>query len=82
VPIKTISTFKRMRELQPHGQDFVTLALRRAIEAEGSDPLLAVSEDGQNVRRVRSLEPDTTAWSRSAYIVSIRSLLRAPWANR
>ena len=70
VPIKTIMTFKRMREFEIRGVAFVTLALREAAAAEGNDPLIAISEDGENVRRKRPLEPNTTAWSRSVYVVS------------
>lgn len=70
VPIKTIMTFKRMREFEIRGTPFVALALREAAAAEGNDPLVAISEDGENVRRKRPLEPNTTAWSRSVYVVS------------
>lgn len=37
---------------------------------EGKDPLIAISEDGENVRRRRPLENKSDAWSRSAYVVS------------
>lgn len=70
VPIKTILTFKRMREFKDLGVEGVAQALRQAAEAEGSDPLVAVSEDGLNVRRVRHFEPNTTQWGRSVYVVS------------
>jgi len=63
-------TFKRMRELQPYGVEFVAAAVTAAIKGEGKDPLLELSEDKANVRRVRPLEPNATAWSRSAYVVS------------
>ncbi|WOO84147.1 La [Vanrija pseudolonga] len=68
VPIKTILTFKRMREFKDLGVEGVAQALREAAEAEGSDPLTAVSEDGQNVRRARHFEPNTTQWGRSVYV--------------
>jgi lupus La protein len=72
VPIKTIMTFKRMSEFQALGVPFVTYALRQAALAEGKDPLVAISEDGENVRRKRPLEPSSTAWGRSVYVVSTR----------
>ncbi|WWD20221.1 hypothetical protein CI109_104697 [Kwoniella shandongensis] len=68
VPIKTILTFKRMREFQALGVPFVVYALQKAIKDEGNDALVAISEDGENVRRRRPLEPNATAWSRSAYV--------------
>ena len=49
VPIKTICTFKRMREFQEYGVSFIAYAVRRAIAQDGPHPLLAVSEDGTNV---------------------------------
>ncbi len=70
VPIKTILTFKRMREFQPFGVLVVAEALRQAAAAEGKDALVEVSEDGSNVRRARPLEPVTDAWERSVYVVS------------
>lgn len=69
VPIKTILTFKRMREFQAFGVPVVAEALRKTAAAEGSDALVAVSEDGANVRRARPLEPVTDAWERSVYVV-------------
>lgn len=61
-----------MREFQAFGVDAVAQALRDAAAAEGTDPLVAVSEDGANVRRVRPLEPVTDAWTRSVYVVRLR----------
>ncbi|WRT69615.1 uncharacterized protein IL334_006604 [Kwoniella shivajii] len=68
VPIKTILTFKRMKEFQDLGIEFVSYALNKKIAEEGIDPLVALSTDSANVRRKRPLEPNSTAWSRSAYI--------------
>jgi lupus La protein len=72
VPIKTLISFSRMRDpYQALGAPFVAYALRQAISADSSDPLLGVSEDGENVRRVRSMEKDANgAWVRSVYVVS------------
>ena len=58
-----------MREFQPLGLPFIITALRRAAAEEGKDPLVAISEDGENVRRARPLEPNSTAWNRSVYVV-------------
>jgi lupus La protein len=74
VPIKTILTFKRMREFQALGVPAIAHAIREGAKAEGDDPLLAVSEDGENVRRARPLEPNSTMWDRSAYVVRIQTM--------
>ncbi|WVW87010.1 hypothetical protein I302_109066 [Kwoniella bestiolae CBS 10118] len=68
VPLKTILTFKRMKEFQEIGQPFVVYALKKKIQEEGKDPLVVLSADGDNVRRKRPLEPNATAWTRSAYV--------------
>lgn len=69
MPIRTIMTFKRMREFEGYGVPFVAYALQQAASEEGKDPLVALSEDGKNVRRERPLEPNSTAWSRTVYVV-------------
>jgi hypothetical protein len=71
VPIKTISTFARMKPYTEKGLDLVVAALRTAIASEGKYPLLAVSEDGTNVRRCKALEPQSDVWSRTVYVVSV-----------
>lgn len=73
VPLKTICTFKRMREFKDFGDvDFVKVALRRRIvdELKENDPLLWLDKTGENVRRKRVLEKKSDAWDRSAYVVS------------
>lgn len=57
-----------MREYAPIGVAGVAQGLRQVIASEGDDPLLAVSEDGVNVRRKRPLEPNSTIWNRSVYV--------------
>lgn len=53
------------------GVEFVAYALRQAIAAEGPNPLLGISESGENVRRVRPMERDVNGpWGRSVYVVS------------
>lgn len=69
MPIETILTFKRMREFQPYGVAFVVEALKKAMEAEGNDTLIAIDEAEGNVRRRRPLEAQSDAWTRSAYVV-------------
>lgn len=71
VPIETILTFKRMREFQPYGVQFVVEALKKVVESEGNDPLVAVDAEAGNVRRKRPLEAQTDAWSRSVYVVRV-----------
>lgn len=71
VPIETILTFKRMREFQPYGVAFIVAALKKAMEAEGNDTLIAIDETEGNVRRRRPLEPQSDAWTRSAYVVRL-----------
>ncbi|WWC92727.1 uncharacterized protein L201_007686 [Kwoniella dendrophila CBS 6074] len=68
VPLKTILTFKRMREFNELGLPFVVYALKKKIQEEGKDPLISISTDNENVKRKRPLEPNATAWSRSAYV--------------
>ncbi len=75
-------TFKRMQEFGAYGVPLVAYALQQAAEEEGKDPLLALSEDGANVKRQRPLEPNSTAWSRSVYVVSFRYPVRVWPDNR
>ncbi len=62
VPIATIASFKRMREIKELlGLEGIAEALR------GSKELLEVSEDGVNVRRTKELVPVRDAFDRSVY---------------
>jgi len=63
-----------MRDFKPLGVPAIAHALREGAKAEGDDPLLVVSEDNENVRRARPLEPNSTMWDRSAYVVGINWL--------
>ena len=63
-------TFKRMREFETYGVPFVVEALKKVVEAEGRDPLLAIDEQAGNVRRIRPMEAQSDAWTRSVYVVS------------
>jgi hypothetical protein len=60
-----------MREFQPYGVQFVVEALKKVVESEGNDPLVAVDAEAGNVRRKRPLEAQTDAWSRSVYVVRV-----------
>ena len=74
VPISVLASFSRMRALGLDAVDvpFVAWAIRRRIAQEKEDPLLAISEDGVNVRRKRVVEKDgADLWSRSAYVVRL-----------
>ena len=74
VPISVLASFSRMRAMGITAADapFVAWALRRRIAEEGENTLLAVSEDGLNVRRKRVLEKDgADLWARSAYVVRL-----------
>jgi lupus La protein len=65
---------------QSLGVPFVAYALRQQISADGPDPLLGVSEDGENVRRVRPMEKDTNgAWNRTVYVVSTAIMKWGIW---
>jgi lupus La protein len=62
VPIATIVSFKRMREFQPRGAQWVTDLLRTSGELE-------VSEDGTKVRRRTEVQEPKGAFDRSVYAV-------------
>ncbi|EED82858.1 predicted protein [Postia placenta Mad-698-R] len=60
VPIKQVSSFKRMREYQPLGLEWITNALRLSEELE-------VSEDGTQVRRRTEVQEPKGQFERSVY---------------
>lgn len=74
VPIRTLLSFSRMsqRGLKPDTDvPLAAFAIRRRIAQDGDKPLLAISEDGQNVRRKAIVEKDgKDAWGRTVYVVS------------
>ena len=65
VPIKTVGSFKRMREFQPLGHDWLVSALRTSLELE-------VDESGTNVRRRTEVTEPKGQFERSIYAVSHR----------
>lgn len=62
VPIKQVGSFKRMREFQPLGHDWLVSALRTSLELE-------VDEAGVNVRRRSEVKEPKGQWERSIYAV-------------
>ncbi|KAI0369515.1 hypothetical protein BV20DRAFT_1020563 [Pilatotrama ljubarskyi] len=60
VPIKTVASFKRMREFQSLGLDWVVKALKLSEELE-------VDEAGENVRRRTEVQPPKGQFERSVY---------------
>ena len=63
VPIKTVASFKRMREFQARGDAWVADALR-----QGSTEL-EVDAAGENVRRRTEVQPPKGQFERSVYAV-------------
>jgi len=70
VPLETVSSFKRMREFEAFGPEFITLALRRRIKEElkTNDVTLVLSKDGKFARRKRDLERNIGVLERSVYV--------------
>ena len=64
--IATIASFKRMREFQPRGVEWVANVLRTSAELE-------VSEDGTKVRRRTEVQKPKDAFDRSVYAVRLSS---------
>ncbi|KAJ8581102.1 hypothetical protein M405DRAFT_833096 [Rhizopogon salebrosus TDB-379] len=60
VPIKTVSSFKRMREYTAKGHDWIVKALRTSEELE-------VDEAGENARRRTEVQPPKGQFERSIY---------------
>lgn len=63
VPIKTISSFKRMKEYADKGHDFILSALQESSELE-------IDEKRENVRRRREVVAPKDQFERSVYAVS------------
>ena len=62
VPIKTVSSFKRMRDHAAKGHEFILCALKTSTELE-------VDDKGENVRRVTELQKPKDQFERSVYAV-------------
>lgn len=63
VPLATVASFKRMRDWQRYGTDWLIDALRTSEELE-------VSEDGKQLRRRTEVKPPRGQFERSIYAVS------------
>lgn len=63
VPVKTVASFKRMREFSDYGLEWVTEALR-------TSDALEVDEKGENVRRRTEVTEPKGQFERSIYAVS------------
>ena len=63
VPLATVASFKRMREWQDRGTEWLANALRASEELE-------VSEDGKQLRRRTEVKPPKDQFERSIYAVS------------
>jgi lupus La protein len=66
VPISTIASFKRMREFEPRGLDWLANVLRTSAELE-------VSEDEMRVRRRTEVQEPKGAFDRSVYAARLPS---------
>jgi lupus La protein len=70
VPIKTVSSFKRMREHTAKGPEFILRALKTSTEVE-------VDDEGENVRRATELQKPKDQFERSVY--AVRSFSQNPF---
>ena len=64
VPLATVTSFKRMKEFQTFGQDWIIDAIRRL------STFLEVDESGSNVRRTTEVQEPKGQHERSVYAVS------------
>ena len=64
VPISTVSSFKRMREYESEGKEWLVKALRYSSELE-------VDKEGVNVRRRHEVKEPKDAMARSVYAVCL-----------
>lgn len=64
VPVKTVASFKRMREFTSLGQEWLVQALRDLSQE------LEVDEKGENVRRKKEVTEPKGQFERSVYAVS------------
>jgi len=71
VPIKTIASFKRMREFQSEDSEWLLDALKQST-------LLEVDESQTNVRRMTEVQEPKNQFERSVYAVCTVSMIAAP----
>lgn len=64
VPLKTVSSFKRMREFQAYGAPWLLEALKQSEEVE-------VDADGDKIRRKSEVKEPKGQFERSIYAVRL-----------
>ena len=74
VPVQTVTSFKRMREFQPLGKEWIVGALRTSEELE-------VDEAGENIRRRTEVQPPKGQFERSVYAVRRRLVYQCGYAD-
>lgn len=72
VPIKTVSSFKRMRDHAAKGHEFILRALKASTELE-------IDDKGENVRRATELHKPEDQFQRSVY--AVRSFFQTQFRN-
>jgi len=72
VPLGTVTSFKRMKEFQTFGQDWIIDAMRK------HSTFLEVDESGSNVRRTTEVQEPKGQHERSVYAVSVFSTTSRP----
>lgn len=65
VPLKTVASFKRMREFQSYGLPWMLEALKQSEEVE-------VDADGEKIRRKSEAKEPKGQFERSVYAVRLR----------
>ena len=72
VPLATVTSFKRMKEFQAFGQDWIIEAIRKI------STLLEVDDSGSNVRRTTEVQEPKGQHERSVYAVSVFPIASRP----
>jgi len=72
VPLATVTSFKRMEEFQPFGQDWIIGAIRKL------STLLEVDDSGSKVRRTTEVQEPKGQHERSVYAVSVFQIVSQP----
>lgn len=75
VPLATVTSFKRMKEFQAFGQDWIIDAIRKL------STLLEVDDSGSNVRRTTEVQEPKGQHERSVYAVSMFPIASRPNAR-
>ena len=72
VPLATVTSFKRMKEFQTFGQEWIVNAIRQL------STLLEADESGANVRRKTQVQEPKGQHERSVYAVSAFTTASSP----